>query len=481
MALPLRGIVQTSTAVNGANQTLTFDATAAPRQGDITFLFGGHAGTSATLAGPSTAGYTLLTSRTTSGGPKCGIWYKVQGATPDTTVVGVGGGNASDGVAYVAFCLDGTLVDSAIFDTTPTFQSTGSVTAVPNAPSITVVTPGSWVVAVGFCGVSDSARGTVTNYTLIQGANANDTADISTEAVYREMASAGAEDPPAWSAWLSGVGMSVSFVIKPAADQQISGTMNKTSTLSSSMSADGNQIFNGTFAKTSTLSSSMSAAGNLIFTATMDATSTLSSSMAASGTNTPDAGDPLFTGTMAATSTLSSSMSAAGNLIFNGAMSATSTLSSSMNMSGIEIFTGTLAKTSTLISSMAAAGILKFNGAMNAVSTIASSMAATGTNDSIVAEVKKHRGRRPQIKFIDEPEPGDVRRETAGQPEPLPFTPVGVYTPAEIVPDPGVYTPTPLDLKIPKVSTFSNQKVAKIRKRTDDDDLEDILQILMLL
>ena len=212
MALPLRGTAKSCTATNGGDPTLTFDTGGgAPLEGDVVILFGGHGVTSATPAGPITAGYTAI--HVDANAPDRGAWYKVMAPTPDLTVQGEGGGNGSDAVAYGAFVLDGSLIDPAIFDQTSVETTEG--TRVPNAAPITTQTNGAWVIAIGFNSVVDTSRGVPSGYTTIIGASANDAADISIDAAYIEKATAGAEDPPAWSTWASGTAYEITLAIKP--------------------------------------------------------------------------------------------------------------------------------------------------------------------------------------------------------------------------------------------------------------------------
>src|SRR3990167_2357153 len=214
MALPLRGTAKSGTATNGGDPTLTFDTGGgAPQTGDVVIFFGGHGVNSATAAGPITAGYTAI--HVDANAPDRGVWYKVMGASPDLTVQGEGGGNSADAVAYGAFVLDGSLIDAAIFDQTSVETTAG--TRVPNAGSIVTQTNGAWVIAIGMNRLVDTSRGVPLNYTTIIGASANDASDLSIDAAYIEKATAGTEDPPAWSTWGSGNSYEITLAIKPPA------------------------------------------------------------------------------------------------------------------------------------------------------------------------------------------------------------------------------------------------------------------------
>lgn len=220
MALPLRGSPKNGTATNGGAVTITFDAVTPPQTGDIVIVFGGHATTGTTAAGISTAGYTQIARA--SGTVEGGAWYKVMGGTPDTQVACVGGGNASDAVAYGCFVLDGSLVDAAIFDATAT--TSGPVTTFPDAPSITTVTDGAWVVAMAIANINDTSRGVPSGFTTITGATANDTSDVSCDAAYLEKTPAGAVDPPSWSTWSSAAHFAITIAIRPVTGTSVTLT-----------------------------------------------------------------------------------------------------------------------------------------------------------------------------------------------------------------------------------------------------------------
>ncbi len=213
-AISFRGTPQIGSATDGGNVNLTFDVT--PQTGDVVFVFGGRGNTTDAFAwGPNTPGYATTTV-INSTGPKFGVWYKVMGASPDTTVQGEGGANTASGVAYGSYVIDGRTIDPAIFDQTAT--STGQTTFVPDGPAIVTQTPGAWVIthAANFKNGGDTSRGTVDNYIIIPGASVTETDDFITEAAYREVASPGTEDPPAWSSWASGLGGAITIALKPA-------------------------------------------------------------------------------------------------------------------------------------------------------------------------------------------------------------------------------------------------------------------------
>jgi hypothetical protein len=328
MAFPVRGTSQAGSAGNGLDVTLTFDAVTPPRTGDIVVVFGGHTH-GGTGLGPNTAGYTPIATHSSSS-PDFGAWYKVMGATPDTSVVCEGGGAASVGVGYCSFVLDGTLVDASIFDqTTVTVGPTTSTN--PNLGAITTQTNGAWVVGMAMSeGNSDATRGTVTNYTDLISITKGGTGTIAVASVYREITTAGSEDPAAWPTWSSGSWFAITTAIKPAAGgpSPISGSGSPVATLSATASGTGSEIFNASGTPMATLSPFSSGTGSEIFNASGAAVATLSpfssgtgseifnasgapvaalsATAAGSATMTPDAGGPTpVTGSGAAVATLS--------------------------------------------------------------------------------------------------------------------------------------------------------------------------------
>jgi len=205
------GTNQTGTASNGGDVTLTFST--APIRGDVVYVWGGH-GTNTNTIGPSTAGYTALLSSTGSA-LKFGVWRKVMGATPDTTVVCQGGGNTADGVAY------GSMVLRGVDNTTPedaTLTSATSTSTNPDSPSINVATAGAWVLSLAGSGVSDNAVTAPTNYINAVNANNADTSPITIGGANRANLSVGAEDPASWTAWTSGLWIAATVAVRPAMD-----------------------------------------------------------------------------------------------------------------------------------------------------------------------------------------------------------------------------------------------------------------------
>jgi hypothetical protein len=210
VAIALRGISQVGGVSNGADVTLTFDTITPPQTDDIVVVYGGHGTATTTLAAPGT-GYTQVAIHTGTA-PIFGVWYKRMGATPDTSVVCSGGGNALDAVAYACQTFSGVDTTTALDQTTTTAGPTTSTN--PNAPSITTQTANALVIALAGSNNRDTTPGTVSGYSNQQNTNRNDTNDITIASATFLNVGADAEDPPAWSSWASGTWYAVTMALK---------------------------------------------------------------------------------------------------------------------------------------------------------------------------------------------------------------------------------------------------------------------------
>lgn len=202
------GTPQSGTA-NNANVTLTFDV--APVQGDVVFVAGGHDSNGGSSVTPVTSGYTQVINDTASQ-PYFGVWYKVMGASPDTTVVMPASGAANDAGAYCAIVLRN-VHSSVLGATTTTAGPTASTN--PDPASITTTAANSMVLVFGLSTSNDAAPGTMTNYTVAGSAGLNlSGVDASVSMGRRVIAAAGAENPPAWSAWTTGTWKTATLEVK---------------------------------------------------------------------------------------------------------------------------------------------------------------------------------------------------------------------------------------------------------------------------
>ena len=218
MAIALRGTPQVGSAANGGDVTLTFDV--ALQQGDVVIVYGG---TVRTLAGnpeggPSTEGYTEIAYNSLINYNSFGAWYKVMGASPDATVVCRGSLASAGATAYGCYALSG--VHAAVQDQTVT--QVGPITnGVPDCGSITTQTDNAWVIAVASqaSGSFDATPGTISGYENQYTTYADDLYDYTIAGATLLKASAGAEDPAAWSSWATSASQryyAYTIAVKPA-------------------------------------------------------------------------------------------------------------------------------------------------------------------------------------------------------------------------------------------------------------------------
>lgn len=200
-------------AANGNNVTITLPTLL---ENDVVYVVAGRVG------GPtmSTAGYTQIAT-VTSSTHVVRVFRKVMGATPDTTAVVAGSGNTANAMAVSLFCLRG--VDFNTPEDATATTASGSSTN-PNPPSITTVTNNAWVLAAASSRVDDGSVTAPTNYLSLTNASVSDTDPASSAMSYRLIATAGAEDPAAYSGWLTGTWGAVTVAVRPAIDSSNSVT-----------------------------------------------------------------------------------------------------------------------------------------------------------------------------------------------------------------------------------------------------------------
>lgn len=274
MAIALRGTGKAGTATNGANVTLTFDVGGnAPQTGDVVILFGGWSSSNSNgNQGPSTGGYTQILKNIT-GVPliSVGCWYKVMGATPDTSVVCLGNGNSVDTTAYACYVLSG--VDASVLDQTTTTNGPNSGAANPTPPAIVTQSNNAMVIVCSLSQVSDNSTTAPSNYINKIGANGNDTNPSTIGMATRLVSPAGTETPASWTTWSAGNNFSYTIAIKPlVADVTVNVTGNAlTSTAGTSteqaganVAATGSGLVSAVGTASVTAGASVSPSGNAL-------------------------------------------------------------------------------------------------------------------------------------------------------------------------------------------------------------------------
>lgn len=192
----LVGATTTSIAGDGSDTAVTLPGS--PQEDDIVLVAGvSDLDTAPEVTGVDSAGYTLIYQDTGSS-PDTRVQYKVMGATPDTTVtLSTSGYTQGRDANYVIQVWRG--VDTANpIDVTSTNSS--GTSGDPDSPSITTTTNGALVFSFGLLDDDDVVGSpTLSGYTNV---SAQDTqfgaAGSSVMVASKEVATAGAEDPPAW-------------------------------------------------------------------------------------------------------------------------------------------------------------------------------------------------------------------------------------------------------------------------------------------
>lgn len=211
MAITFVGSGENSSS-NGAAITITLPSMV---QGDVVYVGLGTGG-GTTALDVTTSGYTELPGSPISTPvpePFGGMWRKVQGASPDSTVASGSGtaDKAQAGIAYVLRGVDTTTPE----DATPT--TIGFFSSVPDSPSITTITANAWNISFGVNSANDAAVTAPSGYSnqvdIAQGAED----DITVGMASAEIASPGATNPAAWTNWASETGVAASIAVRPAA------------------------------------------------------------------------------------------------------------------------------------------------------------------------------------------------------------------------------------------------------------------------
>lgn len=191
-------------AQNGGNPSITWPTLA---QDDVAYVVAARRGTPSM----NTSGYSEIAS-VTSGSFTVKVFRKVQGASPDATAVGQGDGDTNHGMEIVGFVMRGADTTTPE-DATPT-TSSGSSTD-PDGPAITTVTDGAWVISFAASEVHDLAVTAPTGYSNSVNGSASDTNSASAAGATKTIATAGAENPGAWTNWLTGTWGAITVAVRP--------------------------------------------------------------------------------------------------------------------------------------------------------------------------------------------------------------------------------------------------------------------------
>jgi hypothetical protein len=200
-------------AINGNGVTMVIPPSSV-QTGDVVILFGGKPGRASTSIGAlGGLNYTqIFSTGANAKGPNFGAWFKIMGATPDSSIVALGSANASDGTAYGAYIFRG--VSSVMFDVA--HQSVIGNSTNPDPPSVITATNNAVVVAVAGSQVNDAAVYSILGYSDFRTATANDSLDITVLGNWASIAAAGSTDPGVFNAVATASWVSGTIVLKPA-------------------------------------------------------------------------------------------------------------------------------------------------------------------------------------------------------------------------------------------------------------------------
>ena len=198
-------------ATNGGNVTLTLPSSIMVIN-DVVVVSGGVPQTGVSVGTQSSFGYTELIQFNSSGSYRFVVDRKIMGNPVDTQVVCLGTAASSDGISYVAQILRG--VDR-ITPEDATITSTSGTGTTPDSPSITTVTDGAFVLSCVGSNVSDITVTAPSGYSNQVDVNANDTRNSTVGMATILKSSNGAEDPPSWTGFTTGVWCSASVALRP--------------------------------------------------------------------------------------------------------------------------------------------------------------------------------------------------------------------------------------------------------------------------
>lgn len=217
MAIAFRGSAVGS-VIDGGTVSVDLTGISGLAQNDIVCVF--TISSAGTLATPGV--WVPIQSDTNVNGTayQAGAWYKIMGASPDTSVSFWDTGGTGDSGSAVALAFSG--VDTTTpMDATATEAEGNNLPGGAGCPAIVPASNDCMIVIFMGAATLDSTIGTITNYTqpTPHTTTSNDTSDTTCEGAYR-LLSGGAsvsEDPGAWSLW-GGAGASygVTIALRPA-------------------------------------------------------------------------------------------------------------------------------------------------------------------------------------------------------------------------------------------------------------------------
>lgn len=210
--ISLVGTLSHTATANGADATMTMPA--GIRVGDVAVVFGGHPHRAGAPLGPSTAGYTEITTHTAAA-PNVGAWYKLMGSSPDADVIVLGSTNANDGTAYIGFVLRSVDPDTILDVVATTAGPTTS--ADPDPPAITPVTDGTCLIVFAGSTIADTTitepAGTTNPVTV---ASIDAVSMTAAGALLLNQTNGSPINVASWTNWASAANYTITVALRPA-------------------------------------------------------------------------------------------------------------------------------------------------------------------------------------------------------------------------------------------------------------------------
>lgn len=196
-------------AANAAQVTLTLPTLAA---GDVVYVFAGHGNNA--MPTMNSSGYGSAIATLVGGSLQASCWRKVMGGTPDTTVVIDRTAAGSTALGASCICLRG--VDQTTPEDATVTSNTG--TSTPNGPSIVTVTNGAYVISATLTnGSAASYPNAPSGYTdKLSDAAPGGTASVGVAHAGKIVATAGSEDPGAWTSGPSARNICFTVAVRPS-------------------------------------------------------------------------------------------------------------------------------------------------------------------------------------------------------------------------------------------------------------------------
>jgi 6-phosphogluconolactonase (cycloisomerase 2 family) len=222
-----------SAAFNVSLTSLTGGSDSSAAAGDLVIVVDGYVSTANGNPGVGTAGYTEVADLYASDSDdiNLSVNWKIMSGTPDTTVSCNGSGSASNGAACMVYVWRGVDQSTPLDVTTTTVVPASNIgTSVPNPPSITPVTSGAVVIAIG--GGADAAADTTVTapagYSNAKNASVDPSLAVILGIASKNWSGSGAEDPAVWTNWTTsaaGSWAAATMALRPAPAFTLSGTL----------------------------------------------------------------------------------------------------------------------------------------------------------------------------------------------------------------------------------------------------------------